>query len=153
MSSVRLNRTHHGLTKVTDATLGRRSGDRSATSAVRIQSQAWHSKLVVFVEFACSSNHPRAALDSVHKSESGTRVCFGPFLHDPYRKRNYSQAYHGARPGSKEQGRGTSAQNSPTELPQSSLVSPWAEQSITMRKGDEALSSQNQPIYVLFGIP
>ena len=57
------------------AVLGRRSRDRSATatSAIRIQSQAWQAKSVIFVEFACSSNHPRAPLNPVHRSESGTR--------------------------------------------------------------------------------
>ena len=73
--SVRSNRIHHGLTTFNNAVLGRRSRDRSATatSAIRIQSQAWQAKSVIFVEFACSSNHPRAPLNPVHRSESGTR--------------------------------------------------------------------------------
>ena len=80
-------------------------------------------------------------------------MCSGPFLHDPYRKRNCLQAYHGAWPSSGELGIRASARNSPTELPQSSLVSPWADQSITMREVDGALSSQDRPVYVRYGIP
>ena len=142
-SSVRSNRIHHGLTKLNDAALGRRFRDRSATSAIRIQSQAWQAKPVIFVEFACSSNHPRPSLNPVHNVESGTRVCFGPFLHDPYRKHKCLQAYHEACPWSEVQGRYTSAQNSPTELPQPSLVSPWTDQSTAKIKVVVPLSSQD----------
>lgn len=50
-----------------------RSRNRSATSAIRIQSRAWQAKPVIFVEFGCSSNHPRAPSNPVYRSDSGTR--------------------------------------------------------------------------------
>ena len=131
-SSVRSNRIHHGLTAFNDAALGRRSrnlrnfGDKDSVSGMA--GQACYLCGVCFLV-----QSPKSSIESCPPVRVRYKMCFGPFLHDPYRKPNCLQAYHGGCPWSEVQGRSTSAQNSPTELPQSSLVSPWADQSTTMR--------------------